>query len=230
VLLERPAPRAAVRNTLKEQTDPPTEQRCGSVRGRRTEVEALANLAPLDAGVSPQRRFTARCMKSLSGGAFQIGRAPSEATPLRSRGDAGRGSCPRESIPRNATVFPRRAKNCGRSPNRWRSCPTSGDSLPRHSSTTTRSMRFTSGPRVTPTSDVAYRTTLAIIHHQFFRPYETASLAAFTGRALMIFRAGFALNTVGSFVNGLMPLRAFVAGFLMTTNFANPGTKKAPVF
>ena len=43
-----------------------------------------------------------------------------------------------------------------------------------------------------------------------------ASLAAFTGRALMIFRAGFALNIVGSFVNGLMPFRAFVAGFLMT--------------
>jgi hypothetical protein len=29
-----------------------------------------------------------------------------------------------------------------------------------------------------------------------------------------------ALNIVGSFVNGLMPFRAFVAGFLMTTNFA----------
>src|SRR5262249_1002409 len=62
------------------------------------------------------------------------------------------------------------------------------------------------------------------------RRYDTASLAAFTGRALMIFRAGFALNIVGSFVNGLMPLRSFVAGFLMTTNLANPGTKKAPVF
>src|SRR4029450_10984048 len=59
--------------------------------------------------------------------------------------------------------------------------------------------------------------------------YDTASLAAFTGRALMIFRAGFALNIVGSFVNGLMPLRSFVAGFLMTTNLANPGTRKVPV-
>jgi hypothetical protein len=57
-----------------------------------------------------------------------------------------------------------------------------------------------------------------------------ASLAAFTGRALIIFRAGFALNIVGSFVNGLMPFRAFVAGFLMTTNLAKPGTKKAPAF
>jgi len=40
-----------------------------------------------------------------------------------------------------------------------------------------------------------------------FSGYETASLAAFTGRALVILRAGFALNTVGSFVNGLMPFR-----------------------
>src|ERR1700738_1903746 len=60
--------------------------------------------------------------------------------------------------------------------------------------------------------------------------YATASLTAFTGRALMTFLAGFALNTVGSFVKGLMPVRCFVAGFLQTTNFANPGTKKAPVF
>src|SRR6266851_8368532 len=63
-----------------------------------------------------------------------------------------------------------------------------------------------------------------------FRRYDTASLAAFIGRALIIFRAGFALNIVGSFVNGLMPLRSFVAGFLITTNFANPGTRKAPDF
>jgi hypothetical protein len=58
----------------------------------------------------------------------------------------------------------------------------------------------------------------------------TASFAAFTGRALTIFRAGLALNTVGSFVNGLMPARSFVAGFLMTTNFAKPGNRNAPVF
>src|SRR5438105_1240238 len=58
----------------------------------------------------------------------------------------------------------------------------------------------------------------------------TASFAAFTGRALTIFRAGLALNTVGSFVNGLMPARSFVAGFLITTNFAKPGSKNAPFF
>src|SRR2546430_7191202 len=77
---------------------------------------------------------------------------------------------------------------------------------------------------------VVHRTTLAVILHRCFRRYDTASLAAFTGRALMIFRAGFALNIVGSFVNGLMPLRSFVAGFFMTTHFANPGAKKDPPF
>ena len=59
--------------------------------------------------------------------------------------------------------------------------------------------------------------------------YSSASLAALTGRALMILRAGFALKMVGSFVNGLMPFRAFVAAFLMTTNFTKPGIKNAPV-
>src|SRR6185437_8136788 len=53
----------------------------------------------------------------------------------------------------------------------------------------------------------------------------TASLAALTGRARTIFRAGLALKIVGSFVNGLMPGRALVAGFLITTNLANPGTR-----
>ena len=35
--------------------------------------------------------------------------------------------------------------------------------------------------------------------------HATASLTAFTGRALTIFRAGFALKVVGSLVNGLIP-------------------------
>ena len=60
--------------------------------------------------------------------------------------------------------------------------------------------------------------------------YHTASFAALTGRALTIFRAGLALNIIGSLVKGLVPLRALVAGFLMTTNFAKPGTRKTPVF
>ena len=40
--------------------------------------------------------------------------------------------------------------------------------------------------------------------------HATASLAALTGRILTILRAGLALKTVGSFVNGLMPWRALV--------------------
>ena len=59
---------------------------------------------------------------------------------------------------------------------------------------------------------------------------HTASFAAFTGRALTIFRAGLALNTVGSFVNGLTPARSLVADFFMTTKFAKPGNKNAPFF
>jgi hypothetical protein len=38
------------------------------------------------------------------------------------------------------------------------------------------------------------------------------------------------LNTVGSFVKGLMPAHSFVARFLITTNFANPGNGNAPFF
>src|ERR1700733_9222182 len=58
----------------------------------------------------------------------------------------------------------------------------------------------------------------------------TASFAALTGRALTIFRAGLALNVIGSPLNGLVPARALVAGFLITTNLANPGTRKTPDF
>src|SRR5260370_5242044 len=43
-----------------------------------------------------------------------------------------------------------------------------------------------------------------MILHRCFRRYDTASLAPFTGRALMIFRPGFALSSVVSFLNGLI--------------------------
>src|SRR5882672_546780 len=43
----------------------------------------------------------------------------------------------------------------------------------------------------------------------------TASFAALTGRALTIFRAGFALKVIGSPLKGFTPLRALVAAFLM---------------
>jgi len=61
-------------------------------------------------------------------------------------------------------------------------------------------------------------------------PHQAASLTALTGRALTIFRAGLALNTVGSLVKGLIPFRSLVAGFLRTTNFAKPGTMKELFF
>ena len=60
--------------------------------------------------------------------------------------------------------------------------------------------------------------------------HQTASFAALTGRTLRIFLAGFALNTVGSLVNGLMPVRSLVAGFLTTMNLAKPGSRNSPLF
>jgi hypothetical protein len=59
---------------------------------------------------------------------------------------------------------------------------------------------------------------------------HTASFAALTGRALTILRAGLALNIIGSPLKGFVPLRALVAGFLMTTNLAKPGTRKTLFF
>ena len=42
--------------------------------------------------------------------------------------------------------------------------------------------------------------------------------------------AGFALNIISSPVNGLMPLRALVAGFFLTIILAMPGMVKVPCF
>ena len=86
---------------------------------------------------------------------------------------------------------------------------------------------------------VAHQTTRAARSLRVVRPeprtrgeasYATESLAAFTGRARTILRAGFALNIVGSLVNGLIPLRALVAAFFTTTNLAKPGTRNTPLF
>ena len=44
----------------------------------------------------------------------------------------------------------------------------------------------------------------------------------------MIRRAGFALKVISSFVKGLIPLRALVAGLLFTTNFIRPGIVNSP--
>src|SRR5689334_12139854 len=57
-----------------------------------------------------------------------------------------------------------------------------------------------------------------------------ASLIALIGRAFTALLAGLAANTVGSFVKGLMPLRAGRAGRFTTTNFAKPGSTNKPFF
>ena len=50
--------------------------------------------------------------------------------------------------------------------------------------------------------------------HTPSRRYDTVSLAAFTGRALMIFRAGFALNIVGSFCERIDAFSRLCGGLL----------------
>src|SRR5260370_38947162 len=57
---------------------------------------------------------------------------------------------------------------------------------------------------------------------------QTASLATFNGDALTVLLAGLAANSIGSFVNGLMPLRASVAGLLTTDNFTKPRMTNPP--
>jgi len=57
---------------------------------------------------------------------------------------------------------------------------------------------------------------------------QTASLATFNGDALTVLLAGLAANSIGSFVNGLMPLRASVAGLLTTDILTKPGMTNSP--
>ena len=57
---------------------------------------------------------------------------------------------------------------------------------------------------------------------------QTIFLSACNGRTLTTLRAGLALKIVSSFVNGLMPLRAFLAGIRLTTTFMRPGTCMTP--
>src|SRR4051812_49991881 len=58
--------------------------------------------------------------------------------------------------------------------------------------------------------------------------YLAKSFRPLRGRTLTTRRAGLALNTCSSLVNGLMPLRALVAGLLTTTIFISPGTVNVP--
>src|SRR3954463_2123923 len=56
------------------------------------------------------------------------------------------------------------------------------------------------------------------------------SLIDLIGRARTDLLAGFAANVIACLVKGLIPSRAFVAGFLTTRNFAKPGIVKTPFF
>src|SRR5881394_1348975 len=58
------------------------------------------------------------------------------------------------------------------------------------------------------------------------RPLQTASLATFSGAALTDSLAGLA--SMGSFVKGLTPLRASVAGLFTTDILAKPGMTNSP--
>merc|ERR1712187_690106 len=62
-------------------------------------------------------------------------------------------------------------------------------------------------------------------HHQF-----TNSFNFFIGRALTVLDAGLALKTHGSFVKGLTPLRAGVAGFDFNFKLSAPAILKEPDF
>merc|ERR1719321_729812 len=57
-----------------------------------------------------------------------------------------------------------------------------------------------------------------------------ASFNFFMASALTVFEAGFALNTQGSLVNGLMPFFAGVAGFFFNFKFNMPPSLKLPFF
>ena len=57
---------------------------------------------------------------------------------------------------------------------------------------------------------------------------SAASLSFFSGRTFSLVVAGLALNTVSSFVKGLIPLRAFLAGTAMAVTFSRPGSTKVP--
>merc|ERR1719482_1287440 len=57
-----------------------------------------------------------------------------------------------------------------------------------------------------------------------------ASFSFFMASALTVFEAGFALNTQGSLVKGLMPFFAGVAGFFFNFKFNMPASLKFPFF
>src|SRR6185295_18277317 len=60
------------------------------------------------------------------------------------------------------------------------------------------------------------------------RNAQTIDFSVLSGRTLITLRAGFALNMTSCLVNGLMPLRALVAGLRTTVTFISPATLQMP--
>ena len=58
--------------------------------------------------------------------------------------------------------------------------------------------------------------------------YQTIARRAWSGRTRTTLRAGFALMVIASFVKGLIPGRAFVAGLRLIVMRNKPGTVKMP--
>merc|ERR1719299_251193 len=79
-------------------------------------------------------------------------------------------------------------------------------------------------------SETAHRSPGRLIHTQSqpTRAQLIISLNFFIGRARTVFDAGFALKTHGSFVNGLTPFFAGLAGFCFSFMLIAPASLKDP--
>merc|ERR1719198_48181 len=69
-----------------------------------------------------------------------------------------------------------------------------------------------------------------ILRQGLLPPQFTASLIFFMAMTFIVFDAGFALNTQGSFVKGFTPLRAAVAGLFFNFKLSMPASLKDPLF
>ena len=102
---------------------------------------------------------------------------------------------------------------------------TSSSLITRHSSRTSfESLFFQPFVKSKPLDHIMTEGLMLPINRNFY----TMSLRPFNGKTLTTFRAGLALKTVSSPVNGLIPLRALVAGLRTTLTFIIPGTLKTP--
>lgn len=78
----------------------------------------------------------------------------------------------------------------------------------------------------------ARRCVICLVRSTLHRPSSghgyAISLRFFNGRTLTTFLAGLALKIASSPVNGLIPLRSFVAGLCCTTILQSPGIENCP--